>query len=351
MLPGCSIAQSSTDGELEALKRITKEARESVNQTNVDPSLGSLLRTPNLQALLSATRDDTKVKAEIGIKPAICGRKKLQASVTLAGPIGKNDSEATLATLEGLTDQATASIGLRVTWPDPDTVILGGMGSGDGIPGVTKILMEIWQEENPGKDLQDGYVDSSMLTVKGQRDFLQKLGLGGGIKMFSIEATYGARKTFKYLASNSLEEMQETRDGFSFGVAGGWLPLKKGYYFFGLTYRYEESYKAQPEQEICTPFGDAGALQCRKIAVGAPEKTEKQLGQFELRKYFLKGDLAINPKFTRDFENDVTGIELPVYFLKDALGALNGGIAIGWRSDTRDYTVSAFVGSLKKIFQ
>jgi hypothetical protein len=70
------------------------------------------------------------------------------------------------------------------------------------------------------------------------------------------------------------------------------------------------------------------------------------IAQLEVRQYYAGGQLAINPRISRDFKQKVTGVEIPLYFLKDGKGNLNGGISPGWRSDTKAVTVLAFVGSM-----
>ena len=41
--------------------------------------------------------------------------------------------------------------------------------------------------------------------------------------------------------------------------------------------------------------------------------------------------------------------EVPIYFLQAKSGGLTGGVTLGWRSDTKAFTASAFVGPVLKL--
>ncbi len=102
-----------------------------------------------------------------------------------------------------------------------------------------------------------------------------------------------------------------------------------GLFLIGASFIYQESYKSSKKQQICKPMGTGGALSCLDIAVGEPTKIMKHLFRFEVRGYVIDGQLAINPRVTWDIKNDVTGFDLPFYFLKNGKGTLNGGVSIG----------------------
>jgi len=318
-------------------------ARGAANTAFTDPSLSSASRLPRLQAILAATRTDTRAELEFGFRSLPMASSELNTGLKLSGPISKDASEAKLATLEGLSDQAKLTFSLRLLTPRPESRFF----SGDIFINALKTT---WAAENSGKAVPNDIILTD-LPPNGQAQVLKDTGLGRGLWLLGLEGVYAAPRTFKFAIPETLANAKEEHDGYSIAGSLGWLPLRqRSPYFFGVTYRREEGYQEQGKRNICTPFGVGGALGCSDIVLGAPAKQTKDLGQVEARLYFHGGELAINPRFTRDFAHDVSGAELPLYFLKDSNGILNGGLAVGWRSDTREYTVSAFVGTMANPF-
>lgn len=64
---------------------------------------------------------------------------------------------------------------------------------------------------------------------------------------------------------------------------------------------------------------------------------------FELKQFF-GANFAVAPKVYVDVTDQILGIEVPLYILQDKKGGLTGGVTPGWRSDTKAFTASAFVG-------
>jgi len=335
-------------------------------QVLIDPSLASVAGRTDFQAFASATRDDTSATIEVGSKTkdnAPATGWSFKQALKLSGPIGKNDSEADLATLEGLQDNVKLAYSASIRQHDADVVFrnttkeeynaaLCRAHQLETLPGKSAPLIAPAFDCTKGELPDDAELYLDDLRAEGLRSLLDALDLGHGSFIYGVEATYAAEKKYDFITTESLTKQSEKHDGISLGAELGWLPYRWGIFFVGLSYRYEEGYKAQPEQDICAPFGeDLGALSCSKAAVGAPSKSKKQIASIELRRYFRGGSLAVNPRFSYDFENDVSGVRLPIYFLKDGKGALNGGLAAGWRSDTEDYTLSLFVGTMKNPFK
>ena len=318
-----------------------------------DPSLVSPASLPpSFQGILSATRDKTQVAVEIGLRSLQVARSEFFSSVKVAGPIGEKDSEADLATLDGLANQATVALRVHLLTPSPDAVFGAFFASGDQTSQVGDELFNLLSEalKKEGVTIADPTDLSTNDITEHRGAILDALGFGRGIKLFDLEAKYAAPKTFEFRSPTDLTKATERHDGYSISASAGILPLRKAFYFAGVTYRHEVEYKGKAEQQICTPLGTGGALQCSNLVLGAPAKKETHLGQVEMRRYFRNGTLAINPRYSYDFEGEVSGAELPFYFLRDETGRLNGGISVGWRSDTEEYVVSAFVGSMRNPF-
>ena len=99
----------------------------------------------------------------------------------------------------------------------------------------------------------------------------------------------------------------------------------------------------QPHRPLSS-LSAGGATVCTEAVLGAPVRRHGNQVFAELRKFF--GPVAMSPRFTRDFTKDVTGVELPVYFLQNTDGGFTGGVRVGWRSDKRGMTVVGFVGQV-----
>ena len=342
----CVLAQEEekivTPDQVEA--KVNKDAKQAVADTSkafVDPSLSSATRVPTLQALVSATRTDTSAAIEINLNSTAAAQSAFQAGLKLSGPIKKGASEANLATLEGLASQAKITFSLHWMNPRPELKFFNR-------DVFIKALTVEYKAEKPDGTEDPDELLMTDLTSKGQAKVLSDIGLGRGILLIGAEGTYAAPTTFEFANPDTLVAAKERHDGYSIAASFGWLPLRQAVpYFLGLTYRREEGYHDQDSHQLCKPFGVGGALDCADTVLGAPVKQVKNLGQFEARVYFHDGELALNPRISRDFANGITGVELPLYFLKDGNGVLNGGLALGWRSDKREVTLNAFVGSMK----
>ncbi len=335
-LPALLDAQASPE-QLAAAHAITLETETELR----DPSLSSPARLPNLQAILSGTTSSTQAAAEIGIKT----RDNLSASLKIAGPIGKQNADTKLATLTTLSDQATATLGIHYIWPSP----LKRAFTPD-YKQFDKFVCRAWEFDHPGESCPSSSPTATVVTTKlspaARRLFLQQLGLGHGIGVFAAEATYGAPKTFDFLSSGVFGKEEVRHSAVSVAASLGWMPLRAGFFFGALTYRYDRSFTSATAQDICQPLGVSGASQCQDLPIGPPQKKTSNIAQLEVRKYFANGQVAVNPRLSRDFKQKITGFEVPFYFLKDGKGTLNGGISPGWRSDTKAVTITAFVGSM-----
>ncbi len=318
-----------------------------------DPSLTSPARMTDLQAILAATRTDTRAEIEIGVELAEDASKdrEFRASFKLGGPVSKDDKEPELATLEGLANQASLSAGLRWVLHTPEAIRRATTQRIEDLADaqIRDLLEKAWLAENPGKS-KDGVPDALStddISPQGRRKVLRQI-IGDNPKgtwFFSGEATYAAPTTFKFTKAETLERLEEEHDGWTAAVSGSWLPVVSPMPFVGFNYRYEDSHKPQDKRQICSPFGTTGALACDNLVIGAPAALRKHLAQLEFRRFFPKATAGIGLRVTHDIENSVTGAELPVWVLRDGAGLLNGGVAVGWRSDTEAWTFSAFVGS------
>jgi hypothetical protein len=97
--------------------------------------------------------------------------------------------------------------------------------------------------------------------------------------------------------------------------------------------------------ELCQPLDGTAALTCDTAILGAPSRRTLNLLDVEWRRFFPRGNIAINPSIAHDFSEEVTAIDVPFYFLSLSTGGLAGGARASWRSDTKEFAVGVFVGT------
>jgi hypothetical protein len=156
-------------------------------------------------------------------------------------------------------------------------------------------------------------------------------------------------ETFKFVDKTALKDTQENHTSWSVaGVIG--VALRTNTVLVG-SYRREVAYKGKDQVQVCTAAGQAGpSTTCVQKVLGSPGNPDKKnVGSFETKQFF-GSNFAVAPKINYDFTNHVTGVQVPIYVLQDkSAGGLTGGIALGWRSDTKEFTASAFVGPVLRL--
>jgi hypothetical protein len=120
----------------------------------------------------------------------------------------------------------------------------------------------------------------------------------------------------------------------SFGDENNYLVLVK--------YQFGDAQADQKTTTVCSGL----STPCITGSFGAPTRNIRRLISTEFR--YSAETLAVAPVVTRDYVNKVNGIDIPIYFVPTAKDAkqpgLNGGIDVGWRSDTHG-SLGIFVGS------
>ena len=116
------------------------------------------------------------------------------------------------------------------------------------------------------------------------------------------------------------------------------------------TYAHDVVYTAGDTADVCSPVAAGGSLKCNQAVIGAPTGPERTSRvSFEVKQFF-GAHFALAPKVNWDVGNSVAGVEIPIYLLQAKDGGLTGGVTLGWRSDTKAFTASAFVGPVLKLF-
>ena len=123
------------------------------------------------------------------------------------------------------------------------------------------------------------------------------------------------RDRFKFLTSDQLKSAAESHDSWNVAIAVGRFDPVYGY--LKAEYGYQRGWGASgAAQQICQPF-IVGSLRCGNAIVGGPSEGIGQVLGGEWR-YFLPGrHVAVDPVIQHDFHEDVTGIQVPFYFLSN----------------------------------
>lgn len=250
----------------------------------------------------------------------------------VSGPINKRTGEAQFADLDGLRGRSRVDAGLQfLRWEvgDPFATLL---------PACTK-LAEL-------ERVSVKKVDCSLSNLRAQES---KFGVPlvpyidpGTVLLFGARYEV-SRSDFDYVDPSDLSEGSESHTEWSFAVGSSLITRQN--LLLGGGYRREVRFvPGSGEVDLCLPLGVDGATFCTPAVIGAPIRLQSNQLYAELRKFF--GPVAVSPRFTRDFTKDVTGVEVPLYFLRNTEGGFTGGVRVGWRSDRSGLTVVGFVGQV-----
>jgi hypothetical protein len=110
---------------------------------------------------------------------------------------------------------------------------------------------------------------------------------------------------------------------------------------------YGRTWDLPADGEACEPAGDPPEEQCLTGPDGPPEKIDTGLISFETRHLFKldsKRSIAFAPQVTYRIEDDVVGVEVPVYLSPGKDSKLTGGLKFAWTSKESEFGVGVFVG-------
>lgn len=312
---------------------VAQSAEKKLAEEVIEESQQDAMADPTLESTFTATQDAIKFEAGQAEKKATAqlsfgGTNIRSAFVKVTAPVNENAEEQTLANLHGLTGSAL-EIGFwhrlsRVKFVDVDTVEWERICSERG-------------EKNSCNVYRFGEAIASRA--------IKTTGMTSAAGM-SFEY---ARPKFEYLTTDTLAVNKEHLREYAGTFAYGLLPNIGRLYFAGVDFRYETSYEAKPKQQICMPLDGSTALRCVTSAIGAPERTTKRIGELRTR-WFASRDVVFDVVIARDFNSDAMGIEVPIVFSRSGKDNLfNGGVRLGWRSDTNEVTAGVFVGAMRDV--
>lgn len=288
---------------------------------------------------LQGTRDDKIVRGQIAVKVGaftFTAGAKASVSETADAPI-------ILADLDGLRNKNTGDVNAlwsRWTGADTDPFSLYE-------PACTAF------EKATGRKTTDYTCDkesmkkdgspAALIALKAMQDLQDNAGTiffaGGGGSL--------SPETFRFVGADDLRSRPDQKHASWSANAIAGVVLSTNTTLTG-SYKRQIAYRAGKKVQTCSPFNSAGTLTCTDNIVGAPTAGKSTILSVEIRR-FIATSFAIAPKLNRDLTKNVTGVELPIYVLQDKNGGLTGGVILGWRSDTRAFTASAFIGPVLKL--
>lgn len=328
-----NLAYAGQDGDTQA--RVTGA---SLRAATGSSSASTVKSAPALS--FEGAQDDKIVRGQIGVQ---YGRFTLTAGAKTNVTKGAAERPTTLADLDGLRNKTTGEFSLYGShW----------LGRGEDPNNVLDAPCNQFAEETGKKEGTDfkcrlGWFakDSSAAGRRAYDTIIDALSprailfVGGNGNI--------APEEFKFVGKTDLKVAKEMHTSWSVsGVAG--IALKTNM-VIAASYRRAVAYQAGDKAQVCSALGSTGSTTCAEKVLGGPGGPDKtNVVSFEVKQFF-GGGFAVAPKINRDFTNGVTGIQIPIYVLQDKNGGLTGGITLGWRSDTKAFTASAFVGPVLRL--
>jgi hypothetical protein len=292
---------------------------------------------------LEGTTDAGIAKAQVGLQ-----YRGFTFTAGAKANIGDTSQPVTLADLDGLRDKTTGEFGLLWSkW------LAGYSGDVNVVldPVCARYASATGRTEGSGDDqfrCRMGWFrkDRSAAGQAAYKELVDKL-TPGRIFFAGITGSV-APESFTFVSADTLAaqpEEKHTSRAFS-AVAGVAFRTNTVTTF---SYTHEVAYSAGVSADVCSPATTGGALQCVPAVVGPPgDPARTNRLSFEVKQFFGT-NFAFAPKFNWDVDDSIVGVELPVYLLQAKDGGLTGGVTLGWRSDTKAFTASAFVGPVLKL--
>ena len=324
-------------------------------------------------------------------------------ALTVSSPIAKTETRADFLDLDGLSDSLTAELAYTaVFWPNEwnERTPASVKGTRSKRPSSRTLYREAMLECHKITTSQDGAADlpsreqfaayletplpnhsneflaanrAALQLEKRCADGLEGILQGnppsiyswrrrviprGAVPMLGLAAKVG-NKSFEYVLTEDLAPAKEKKNGYSAGLAFGFLfprtTNRDSVLWFNV--KSERTYAAAKAQvRICQPLAVTGSESCQPAkAFGPPTSMASELYSLEYRHFI--GATAGGPRFAVSpiaFYRDLNigsqwGLDIPFYFLTDNEGGLTAGLRASYRQNTNDVTVSFFVGKALRI--
>jgi len=277
-------------------------------------------------------------------------------TLTLTGsaPIGKGSDRTELATLDGFRN--AFSFALKYT-----RLSLSGIANPLEDPAKVKRNDEICAEltETVRRQTGDNKAEPDCETgnvskfLPGRFEEFKRLFFdpNGAAYSLGIEPKVGYKK-FDFIDATMLSKLSDSK--VPWGISAFW-GVTKMQTLFTVGGNYQKGFKDADQGILCPSSSGSGTVTCKTGPVGKPVDDDAELAYIEVRhrfnipmgRQFMSAGISL--KVTHDFKQDLTGVDLPIVFIKDKDGKLTGGVRAGWTT-TGHWQAGVFVGSAFSLF-
>lgn len=275
-------------------------------------------------------------------------------SVTASAPISKSETSHSLFSLDGWGNATTLGLSYSTfltSWQpaDPEQAKLRSLYCQEMHSAAAKQMVK----ESPGTTDEEAAKASKELdcTKSNYQKYLPtrvdaaRAGMGmpapGGV-LIGASAKYGTQNS-KFYDASTLEKKENRYSPWSVNIFVGWNPKSSQNTMVIFKAEKKRTYEDAESATKCPVVAGALILTCTSGSFGAPEKKTSSNGSVEVRRLIDKS-IAAAIVISRDLSEKVTTTEIPVYWLGNASGSLNGGLKFGTNSKDKKWSAGVFVG-------
>lgn len=289
--------------------------------------------TPSAGVSLDAGTEDGQARFRLA-----GGTGRRTWSLTLASPIDEGADFTSLASLDGLADGI--NLGVAWSWMKPPAAFR------DPSQEIDAEFERICSGTGLSESCNTAQLIAAGKLAAAHR--YERLLFGkGAFQTASIEARVGRQRGEFFDATG--EASSETNLGWSLeGSYGLIFPSSFAY----ATARFERDFADQRNVRRCSSTGlPEGFERCDELPFGAPSEIESVIVTVGWRSFV--GSIALDPRVRRNFETEVTAVEIPIYLVTDGDQKLTGGLQFGWVSKVADnqdeLSAAVFIAAPLKI--
>lgn len=274
-------------------------------------------------------------------------------SLTASAPLSKSSDDTDIATLDALVHASSLEAKYsRFSVPDLRRPDLSDPEVSARMQHLCAELRRSYKEKT-GKSEADAIAqecdlgNAKLYLPDRYGDFRSLYWKPSGMRVVWGASAKVGYQNFDFVNTTSGKEESRQETPWSVGLFLGLNPAQWKT-LFTLSGQYQEAFKDAKSGVQCLP-GEDGTLLCASGPLGSPKHVTKKLVALEARRAFRFASVALTA--TYDFEAEVFGVDLPVYLVKGKDGKLSGGVRLGWRDDTDDFTAGVFVGAGFGVFE
>ncbi|HEX4966548.1 MAG TPA: hypothetical protein VF173_37410 [Thermoanaerobaculia bacterium] len=304
---------------------------------------------PGDEAEINATTDggNASVKISRSVSTPKNGNFNTLTLVASA-PVDKSSNNTDLVNLGGFRNDF--NFDLRYTWFKIGGELKNPLASKETAAKIDNICNELSRVFKAQTGSEEGLIcDTDHVKTLLPSRYLEFKSLffadDGWLVSAGIEPKVGYKK-FSFLEAATLNKMSDSKQPLSIEAFFGGMPAHWNTLITG-GFNYQQGFKDADSGTLCPPSSAGGPVACKTGPIGKPVSDDAELLYIELRRRI--GSVGASLKFTYDFKQDLTGVDLPISFVKDKDGNLTGGVRAGW-TKTGHWQAGIFAGTAFKLF-